>query len=97
MNEKNLKIIRSESEAREKGKKGGIASGIARRKKRELCFALLALMENEKNGKNGIERIALALFNKALDGDIKAIQLIDDYVSNARITASLPEIEWESE
>lgn len=97
MNEKNLKIIRSESEAREKGKKGGIASGIARRKKRELRFALLALMENEKNGKNGIERIALALFNKALDGDIKAIQLIDDYVSNARITASLPEIEWESE
>lgn len=97
MNEKNLKVIRSESEAREKGKKGGVASGIARRKKKELRFALLALMENEKNGKNGIERIALALFNKALDGDIKAIQLVDEYVSNARITASLPEIEWESE
>lgn len=97
MNEKNLKKFQSVSEARESGRKGGIASGVARRKKRELRFALLALMENEKNGKNGIERMAAALFRKALDGDIKAIQLIDDYVSNARITASLPEIEWESE
>ena len=35
-NEENLKIIRTESEAREKGKKGGIASGESRRRKKTL-------------------------------------------------------------
>lgn len=35
-NEENLKIIRTESEAREKGRKGGIASGESRRRKKTL-------------------------------------------------------------
>ena len=33
-NEQNLKPVRSEKEAREKGRKGGIASGKARREKK---------------------------------------------------------------
>ena len=36
-NEDNLQVIRSEKEAREKGKKGGIASGEARRRKNRRC------------------------------------------------------------
>ena len=36
MNEKNLKPIRTESEAREKGRNGGIASGKARREKKTI-------------------------------------------------------------
>ena len=35
-NERNLKPIRTESEAREKGRNGGIASGIARREKKTV-------------------------------------------------------------
>ena len=35
-NEQNLKPIRTESEAREKGRNGGIASGIARREKKTV-------------------------------------------------------------
>ena len=35
-NERNLNPVRSENEAREKGKKGGIASGEARRKKKTI-------------------------------------------------------------
>ena len=35
-NDQNLKPIRTESEAREKGRNGGIASGIARREKKTI-------------------------------------------------------------
>ena len=35
-NEKNLRPIRTESEARKKGRNGGIASGIARREKKTV-------------------------------------------------------------
>ena len=38
-NEQNLKKIRSTSEAREMGTRGGKASGVARRKKKELRAA----------------------------------------------------------
>ena len=35
-NEQNIKPIRTESEARKKGRNGGIASGIARREKKTV-------------------------------------------------------------
>jgi hypothetical protein len=54
-NEKNLKPVRSESEAREKGKKGGIASGKARLAKktaREYAIATLEGVIKDKDGKS---------------------------------------------
>jgi hypothetical protein len=54
-NEKNLKPVRSESEAREKGKKGGIASGKARLAKktaREYAIAALESVIKDKDGKS---------------------------------------------
>ena len=54
-NEKNLKPVRSESEAREKGKKGGIASGKARLAKktaREYAIAALEGVIKDKDGKS---------------------------------------------
>lgn len=53
-NDKNLKPIRSVSEAREKGKKGGIASGQARRRKksmRECAEAILSAPLSETDVK----------------------------------------------
>lgn len=44
----NLNVIRSESEAREKGKKGGIASGEARRRKKTMREALEMLLYDTK-------------------------------------------------
>lgn len=44
LNEQNLKPVRSESEAREKGAKGGKASGAARRKKRDAKEAAILLL-----------------------------------------------------
>ena len=53
---KNLKVIRSEEEARKKGKKGGIASGIARRKQRDT-FEWLEKFENSNITKNEAENL----------------------------------------
>ena len=44
----NLNVIRSEKEAREKGKKGGIASGEARRRKKTMREALEMLLYDTK-------------------------------------------------
>lgn len=43
-NEQNLKPIRSENEAREKGSKGGKASGVARREKKAIKNTLETLL-----------------------------------------------------
>lgn len=83
MNNGNLKIISTESEAREKGKKGGLASVEARRIRRELKEAFTILLEEEledKQGKvlTGSEAIALQVFKKALKGDLRAFEIIRD-------------------
>ena len=80
----NLKPVQSTAEARERGRRGGIASGEARRKKRDLRFALLALMETtDDTGSTGTERLAAALFKKALEGDVKAIAMVQELTEQA--------------
>ena len=91
-NEKNLIPYseRSENEARENGRKGGIASGESRRKRKLLKDSMNALLElpvsstKEYNAliKTGIDiedidnsqLIVLALFNRAKSGDVAAIK-----------------------
>ena len=75
-NEKNLKPIRSVSEAREKGKNGGIASGKARRKRKTLKEELIALLET---GDNQV-KLSVALLTSALDGNVKAFEVIRDTI-----------------
>lgn len=88
----NLQPVRSKDEARERGKAGGIASGIARRKKRDLRLALLALMDGVEDGQTGAERIAAALFRKAVDGDIKAIAMVTELVEQGNHREGLAEV-----
>lgn len=64
-NEQNLKPVQSESEAREKGRKGGIASGESRRKRKTLKEELLAILSDGDIQK----RISTALINEALVGN----------------------------
>lgn len=96
INDGNLKPIRSEDEAREKGKKGGQASGKARRERRALkeqleMFLSLPLKNEEIKEQlanlglntNEIDNqmaINLALCQKALKGDTKAYELIRDTI-----------------
>ena len=85
-NEQNLipTTQRSESEARENSRKGGIASGEARRKKRDLKLAMQALLEADVKDKrtgetmSGAEALALAQYRKAAKGDSKAFEIVRD-------------------
>ena len=81
-NEQNLRVPTS-SEARENGKKGGIASGEARRAKKSLREAMQVLMEADLTGKDGktmtgTEAMAAKAFQAALKGDWKAWELVRD-------------------
>lgn len=84
MNE-NLKPFneRTEEEQRELARKGGKASGEARRKKRDLKMCMQILLEKEITNKKGetytgAEAISMKQFEKALKGDAKAFELIRD-------------------
>ena len=81
-NEKNLKKP-SRKEARERGAKGGKASGEARRRKRDIKMALEALLEKDYKTAEGLtlsgaEAIALKQMEKALRGDTKAFEVVRD-------------------
>jgi hypothetical protein len=74
---------RSPNEVRENGAKGGIASGEARRKKRDIRRALEALLEKdyfveEYGTLSGAEAIAVRQMERALDGDTKAFEVVRD-------------------
>ena len=82
MNEQNLIPTnkRSKNEARALGKKGGIASGIARREKKTLRERLLLMGEQEITNAKGVtmqreDVIALQVSQKAAAGDLKAARL----------------------
>ena len=81
-NPENIKVNRSPSEARINGRKGGIASGAARRQKktmRELLdIALSEVIKNPNTGesKTGEEWVAAALMRKAMKGDVAAYRTI---------------------
>ena len=78
-NESNLKPVRSKEEAREKGRKGGIASGKARRERKTLKDELLLLLESEDIQK----KLSLALVERAMSFDTvgnKAFEVIRDTI-----------------
>ena len=83
MNEQNLKSFseRTEKEQREIQQKGGIASGEARRRKRDLRLALEMLLEKEYTDKKGnvatgAEAISTKLFEQAMKGNVRAFETI---------------------
>ena len=78
-NEQNLKPFTTEQsreEARKNGKKGGIASGEARRKRKTLKEELLLLLSKG----NTQEKMSLAMIEKAMKGDTKAFEVIRDSI-----------------
>lgn len=92
MNDKNLipNSERSPTEVRENGQKGGLASGEARRRKRDLRQALEMLLEREYKDKNGnavtgTEAISAKLFEQAMKGNIKAFEMVRDSVGQKPI------------
>lgn len=85
-NPQNLRPVLTKEEARERGRRGGIASGKARRDKTKLKDCLETLLErkiiNDETGKKvtGAEAMSVTLFQRALAGDNKAWELFRDTV-----------------
>ena len=80
-NEQNLKPVKSKKEARERGRKGGLASGEARRKRKTLKEELLLMLSDGDIQ----EKISLALINEAINrnnaGSVtKAFEVIRDTI-----------------
>ena len=75
-NEQNLKPVSSTKEARERGRKGGLASGEARRKRKTLKEELLLMLSEGETQQS----VTLALIEKAMSGDTKAFEVIRDTI-----------------
>lgn len=77
-----LKPVQTKQEASERGRKGGLASGAARREKRTLRqrLELLLKVQDEDSGQENADAISTALINKALSGDVKAYEVIRDTI-----------------
>ena len=74
---------RTPEERRANARKAGIASGVARRKKRDLREACLAILETEITTKSGdkmtgSEAMVAKLFQQAMKGNIKAFIALRD-------------------
>lgn len=92
-NEQNLKPFTSEQsreEAVRNGRKGGIASGEAKRKRKTFAQAFDAFLSSEFEQEDGItlsgtELIAKTVIDRAKEGDLKAFELIRDTVGEKPI------------
>lgn len=76
---------RTTAEQQKIAQAGGKASGEARRRKRDLRLALEALLERDIQASDGTiltgtEAIAVKQFEKALQGDTKAFEVVRDTV-----------------
>lgn len=77
-NDKNL-IPPSASEARERGAKGGKASGEARREKKLFQQAVLAALEAKgESGNSVLVDLIAAQVKKAMKGDTRAFEVLRD-------------------
>ena len=72
----NLRPVSSKEEARERGRKGGLASGEARRKRKTLKEELLLMLAEGDTQQS----VTLALIEKAMSGDTKAFEVIRDTI-----------------
>lgn len=89
---KNLKPVRTEEEAKKKGRNGGIASGVARRKKRSMEQAAKLLLnmplENESVSRTmanmGFEEcdmtnqmaLIISMWREAVQGNVRAAEFL---------------------
>ena len=92
MNEQNLKPVRTKSEARERGRAGGKASGKARRRKADFRKTLNMLLTAEIDSEEykpilealGVEctlesALNMAMIKEGLAGNVKAYEAVAKY------------------
>lgn len=77
--------FRTNEEATDAGRKGGIASGESKRRVKSLKEALRILLEMQhKDGRTGYENVAVGLYNKALKGDVQASKFLAEMMAEYR-------------
>ena len=87
--EENLKPVRTEEEARELGRRGGIASGEARRQKATMRKTLeMMLDEKHKNGKTYKENATLGLIVGAMKGNAQNYKTIVEMLGELTPTSN---------
>lgn len=109
-NEQNLNPVRTEAEARELGRQGGIASGEARRRKRDLKALFEAIREERievkmpdgtRKATTFDEAAVIAMFQKAIRGDVRAMKLIatilGEYEQKVKVEGMNPVLVTEEE
>lgn len=71
---------RTKEEVREIGRKGGIASGEARKAKKTMREVLEILLEtvDKDSDKTNIEVMMASAVRKAMNGDLKAMEFVRD-------------------
>ena len=90
-NENNLKPIRTKSEAREKGRKGGIASGEARRKKKQTAELMKDILNSSLEGKN--KQTVKAFASELGDEDLTVNALMAAGLVKAAVTGNVKAFE----
>lgn len=81
MTKRGLRPVRTKSEASERGRKGGIASGESRRLKKSIRDRLIMLLEAKgDDGITNADAIAMAITEKAKRGDVQAFATLRDTV-----------------
>lgn len=87
MNEENLVSLadRTTEEKRAIAKKGGVASGKARRERKKFKEELLLALETIKDGKTIQERGVEAILEKFMNGDIQAFTTVRDTIGEKPI------------
>jgi hypothetical protein len=90
VNEQNLRPVASEEEAREKGRRGGIASGEARRKKASLRAELEMLLT--MNDGAVAKSIAVSMCREAKNGSVAAFKAIAQMIGEMSEFIEVPEM-----
>ncbi|MEG1506928.1 MAG: hypothetical protein RR478_05480 [Bacilli bacterium] len=90
MNIENLKPISTTSEARELGRMGGIASGIARRERIALKDELILLLSTKDflTGESLQKKMSIALIDEATRGNVLAYKTIRDMIEGMSVKKS---------
>lgn len=88
-NEQNLRPSEHKF-TQEEAKRGGVNSGKARRRRKAFAEAFNMLLQKEFAAQNGdvltgVEAIALKTFQAAMNGDLRAMQIIRDTVGEMPI------------